>query len=155
MSAQLVFLDNVERFISEVPAPSVSRDYAVAGLQLLQVAKSSYRHQLSSWCWRRLARERVGDRRAHEVLFRIATLIRSNTGLRGGSLMDRVERLLGEHNVRGVVLRDLMVDHALGLRIRRELAAMLPLGTAALDDNDSEPESDETMFSVESDAEET
>jgi len=103
---QQLFLNIVAHYIGGMPVTAGLCD-AAAALALACAARGSHRLQLSCWGWRAMHRREVAALRALEArenatrdwMQRVATLIRSNCDIAGGSLMHRIQRAISESAV--------------------------------------------------------
>ena len=148
---QQCFLDLVYLLISS-GAAAADRCSANAALALACVARCTQRHRLQSYGWRCLRAcewEMVHhfERRALDAeadLQRIGILIRSNTEVRGGTLLQRVRRVLGEHGVAThlMMLVSRLPDAAALLQRERNRTEFW-FGTASLAEDVTDPHDDE------------
>jgi hypothetical protein len=83
---------------------------------------------------------------AERELRTIATLVRSNTNIRGGSLLQRVRRLLGEHGVTEQLMQLIERLPAVSEVLARERnRTLFWFGEQSLVDDDSQATSDEEI----------
>jgi hypothetical protein len=150
-SFQQTFLELVYMFIAS-GAALPDRCSANAALALACVARCGQRLRLQSYAWRCLRAceydmvrmMEVRALNAEEELQRIAILIRSNTDVRGGSLEERVRRVLGEHGMATHVVDVLQRQAALAETIQHERRrGDFWFGVASLADDVTEPHGDE------------
>ena len=146
-SQQQCFLDLIYFFISS-GAATADRCSANATLALACVARCTQRHRLQSYGWRCLRAcewqmVHMFERRALDAeadLQLISTLIRSNTDVRGGTLMQRVRRVLGEHGVTTHLMMLLnRLPDAAALVQREYNRTVFWFGAASLAEDETEP----------------
>jgi hypothetical protein len=153
-SDQQVFIKVVSVYLSAMPT-SAGRCDSHAALSFAGIARNPWRHQLASWAWKTMRNcdnelMRVVHQQQDHVdalLADIGTTIRSNTALRGGSVLSRVQRVVRSYNVMWDALQFVYGEHPmLRSRVDAEMPRIMLAGRARENMLATQPHEGEDVF---------
>jgi len=151
---QQVFIKVVSVYLSAMPT-SAGRCDSHAALSFAGTARNPWRHQLASWAWKTMRNcdnqlMRVVHQQQDHVdtlLADIGTTIRSNTVLRGGSVLSRVQRVVRSYNVLWDTLQFAYGEHpTLRARVDAEMPRIMLAGRARENMLATQPHVGEDIF---------